>query len=173
MLTCSQPKDKPLRIKRGHRKVSTIAEDGKEDGQPDSPTQEASARGNKRSKTANGVRKSKKAAPAKSAFDLYCDETRPILEAKNADDMNIDEELTKGWEELAEVDKEAYQKKADKSKAKDDEEKATAADADAEANAEKENDDKEEDKDDNKAEGDDEDVEMANYDTEEQETQMD
>ncbi|KAF1731549.1 hypothetical protein CRV24_007735 [Beauveria bassiana] len=101
------PKDKPLRIKRGHRKVSTIAEDGKEDGGPESPTQEGGARGSKRAKTANGVRKSKKNTTHKSAFELYCDETRPILEAKNVDDLNIEEELTKGWKELAELDKDS------------------------------------------------------------------
>ncbi|KAJ3496730.1 hypothetical protein NLG97_g2447 [Lecanicillium saksenae] len=171
------PKDKPLRIKRGHRKVSTIAEDGKEDAGNESPSQEASARGSKRAKTANGVRKSKKSASAKSAFDLYCDETRPILEAKNADDINIEEELTKGWEELAEVDKESYQKKAaDKADAKDNEEKEGSPEAEPapgkEANDDKE-DEKGEDGDDNKGDGEDEDVEMANYDTEDGETQMD
>ncbi|XWW97078.1 hypothetical protein V2A60_005059 [Cordyceps javanica] len=172
------PKDKPLRIKRGHRKVSTIAEDGKEDGGPESPTQEAGARGSKRAKTANGVRKSKKNTGAKSAFELYCEETRPILEAKNADDINIDDELTKGWNELAEVDKEPYQKKAEKGAEKDSEEKEGSVEGDAapekEASDDKD-DDKAEDGDDNKGDGEDEDVEMANYDTDDQdqETQMD
>ncbi|KAJ4145046.1 hypothetical protein LMH87_003908 [Akanthomyces muscarius] len=178
------PKEKPLRTKRGHRKVSTIAEDGKEDPGPESPTQEAGARGTKRAKTANGVRKSKKSTGIKAAFDLYCDETRPILEAKNADDMNIEEELVKGWEDLAEVDKESYQRKADNAAAKDSQDKEGSPSADAapgkEAHDEKD-DDKDEDKDDdkgddgddNKGDGEDEDVEMANYDTEDQETQMD
>ncbi|ATY60480.1 hypothetical protein CCM_02401 [Cordyceps militaris CM01] len=176
------PKEKPLRIKRGHRKVSTIAEDGKEDGGPESPTQETSARGSKR-KSANGVRKTKNIAIVRSAFDLFCDETRPILEAKDAD-SNIVEELVKGWEELPEVDKEVYQKRVEKAVEKDTEEKEGSPEADVapgkEANDDKEDDkgdDKEDDKgedgDDNKGDGEDEDVEMANYDTDDQETQMD
>ncbi|KAK8150634.1 hypothetical protein G3M48_000055 [Beauveria asiatica] len=172
----ADPKDKPLRIKRGHRKVSTIAEDGKEDGGPESPTQEGGARGSKRAKTANGVRKSKKNTIHKSAFELYCDETRPILEAKTVDDLNIEEELTKGWEELAEVDKDSFRKQAEQNAAKQSEEKEESPEADAapgkEATDDKE-DEKAEDGDDNKGDGEDDDVEMANYDTDDQETQMD
>lgn len=156
--------------------MSTIAEDGKEDGGPESPTQEAGARGSKRAKTANGIRKSKKNTDVKAAFDLYCDETRRILEAKNADDMNIEEELVKGWEDLADADRDSYQKKADNAAPKDSEEKEGSPEADAgpgkEVNDDKD-DEKAEDGDDNKGDGEDEDVEMANYDTEDQETQMD
>lgn len=184
--TRKQPNDKPLRIKRGHRKVSTIVEDGREDGQPDSPTQEASSRGSKRAKGANGTRRSIKPTKAKTAFDLYCDETRPILEAKNADDMNVEDELTKGWEDLAESDKQSYQKKAAKDEIKDEEEKEASAEPDVDHEKEN-NDDKDEEKDDDRddkdgakagdrverkgdgeVDGEDEDVEMANYDTEEQ-----
>lgn len=108
----------------------------------------------------NGVKKKKSAAsPAKAdardAFDLYCEKERPVLEAKAKDsDINIDEELEKGWKELPESDKEEY-------RAKLLEEAKDAPSPSKKEDSRKPEDDKPSERD--------EDVEMKNYDTEDAE----
>lgn len=131
----TKPQDKPLRIKRGHRKVSTIPEVGE-------PKPATTARGKRGSKAAaNGVRAPKK--KGRTAFDFYSEDTRPGLEAKHADDedVNIDDELTKGWLKMDDTDKDEYEKKAAEAA-----EAAEAADAaDAAKEEEEDKDEKEED----------------------------
>ena len=120
-----QPKEKPLRTKRGHRKPSLLAnlEGGSAPGatfinqnvQTLSPSSDAfshtHAEGSQKEAAgskANGVGKPKKPS---TAFELYCSDTRPTL-AKG--DGNVEEELAKGWKDLPEKEKEEYQARYDK-----------------------------------------------------------
>ncbi|UNI14298.1 hypothetical protein JDV02_000942 [Purpureocillium takamizusanense] len=207
------PKDKPLRIKRGHRKSAVNDADSKagaagsfkEPGSPGSEAQshppEGQSKGSK--STANGVAKSSKKSV--SAFDVYSAEKRPDLEDKNKDgDANIDEDLARDWEELPDDAKSEYRAKAkeqsrellEKEDSKDAEDSGKKADkddadvdgdgdgdgdgegegegeGDGEGDGEAEGEGDGEGEDDGKPDTQDEDVEMANYDTEDQETQMD
>ncbi|KAL7817052.1 hypothetical protein V8C26DRAFT_74012 [Trichoderma gracile] len=191
-----KPKDKPLRIKKGHRKSNAPADaDADADAkagsakEPTSPASESNSQA-KRSRP-NGVAKSPQ--PSKTPFELYCEEARPVLEAKERDDkdeadVNIDEELKRDWEELPEAEREEWQAKADQlnKAAQEEEDKAAAeaenndspkknspkAEADPEADPEAEA-DADPEPEAEKAEAHDDDVEMSNYDTEDQETQMD
>ncbi|KAL6867919.1 hypothetical protein J3F83DRAFT_765843 [Trichoderma novae-zelandiae] len=196
-----KPKDKPLRIKKGHRKSNAPADgDGDGDGKPGSTKEPASPASEtnsqaKRSRP-NGVAKSPQ--PSKTPFELYCEEARPVLEAKERDDkdeadVNIDEELKRDWEELPEAEREEWQAKADQlSKAQEEQEeedKAAAdeaenndspkqgspkAEADPEADPEADHEaEAEAEPEAEKTEAQDDDVEMSNYDTDDQETQMD
>ncbi|CEJ89352.1 hypothetical protein VHEMI05201 [[Torrubiella] hemipterigena] len=161
-----QIQDKPLRTKRGgYRKASGGADaDTKADGDAEgsnAPTTDKSV-------AVNGDSKDKPAP--KTAQELYGDEQRPVLEAKNKDgDVDIEEELTKGWEGLSEEDKKRFQIMADEQAAKAEEAKKED-EAKAVADAEKKESAKTEAE---KPSTQDEDVEMANYDTEDQDTQMD
>lgn len=183
-----KPKDKPLRIKRGHRKFAVNDADAKggragsfkEAGSPTSETQshppESQAkRGESATGSANGV--SKPSRDATSAFDLYCIEERPKLEeAKNKEDgdgdANIDEELSRGWDELPEADKDEFRTKLEDMLAKEEDSRDSK-------DAEDSNKKRVKSDGDDKPETQDEDVEMANYDTDDQdqdqdqETQMD
>ncbi|CAM1505492.1 Fc.00g111290.m01.CDS01 [Cosmosporella sp. VM-42] len=154
-----KPKDKPLRTKRGHKK--SMMGDGEAKGtaasnQAHSPTSESfSHPPDSQTKDArNGVSKGLK-KPA-DAYEVYCNETRPILEAKNKDgdgDVNVEEELASGWKDLPEAEKDEFQAKFELATAKDSEPKeATPEKKDAKA-------------DDDKPQTQDEDVEMGNYDT--------
>ncbi|PNY29898.1 Uncharacterized protein TCAP_00192, partial [Tolypocladium capitatum] len=174
------PKDKPLRIKRGHRKSAVNDGDAKggpagsfkEAASPTSETQSHPPESRaKCGESANGV--SKPSRGATSAFDLYCIEERPSLEAKHKEDadgdVNVDEELSRGWEELAEADRNEFRTKLEEMLAKE-EQQRDSKDTDDSNRKEGKSDA------DDKPETQDEDVEMANYDTEDQdqeETQMD
>lgn len=137
------PKDKPLRIKKGHRKSNAPADADAKQGsakEPASPTSESNSQA--KGSRANGV--SKASVEYKDPFELYCEDARPALEAKNKDDadVNIEEELSRAWEELPEAEKEEYQTKFDeitKSREEEEdeeEEEKNAAEAEAEAEAE-------------------------------------
>ncbi|OAQ70343.1 high mobility group, HMG1/HMG2 [Pochonia chlamydosporia 170] len=175
------PKDKPLRIKRGHRKSALLDLDSK--ATPNSSFKELASPSESQAKRGsadleetptNGVSKPSKAP--KSAFDLYCEDARPILEAKSKEeegdgdgDINIEEELTRAWEDLPEAEKEEFQSKFEELSKKadekdDDEDKDVAEDT-----PEKEGKSGDADK----PETQDEDVEMTNYDTEDQEQDQD
>lgn len=115
----------------------------------------------------NGVSTTSKGA--RSAFHLYTLTARPLLEEKYKDDegdADIDDELARGWDDLAASEKEEYRRKFAAKQEADKEEK----DADDET-LEKER------KSGEKADAQDEDVEMTNYDSEDQdqdgETQLD
>ncbi|KAK3937629.1 hypothetical protein QBC46DRAFT_392268 [Diplogelasinospora grovesii] len=182
------PKEKPLRIKRGHRKQSTLGNHVGEGGpaapssvtggpsflnqssvagnRTHSPSSDAFTPGAAR-KTTNGVHK----APKKPghAFDIYCEEAR-----KEAD--TTEEELARSWKELSETHKDEYQLKAEREMArylkdKDAYDAANLADkkkAEAEADA-----DEIEEIPPPKEKDEDDDVEMGDngYDTDDQETQ--
>ncbi|KAI6381598.1 hypothetical protein MCOR25_001074 [Pyricularia grisea] len=116
------PKEKPLRTKRGHRKLSTMP--GTEAGAatpgssfanapeparagssqlPASPTSDASP-------AANGTGAKKPS----SAFEVYCAEVRPTVEEKEKDKDSVEEELARRWKELSDADKEPYKTKYEK-----------------------------------------------------------
>lgn len=183
------PKDKPLRIKRGHRKSTLLDIDGKATPnscfkEPASPS-ESQAKGEAaEGSPTNGVRKSSKTP--KSAFALYCTETRPILEERNKDDdgdggdVDIDEDLARAWEDLPAAEREEFQIKFEEVTKKAEEDKDDEIDIDNDDDKDK--DDKEgadqdtpdkESRSRDKAETQDEDVEMANYDTEDQDQDQD
>lgn len=200
------PKEKPLRLKRGHRKASVLAniEAGgagsslgpgstfiSQNPQSHSPSSDAFSTqpGGALGGRANGVHKEPRIP--RSAFDLYCDETRDSLKDKSAkddngeeDDRNAEEELERGWQELpdsqrdefesrAEHNMAKYQKKKDaydeaKAEEKDREEERRNGDHDdrSVARSEQGNDDKTQQEEEQQQE----DVEMGNYDTD-QDTQ--
>jgi hypothetical protein len=123
----SQPKEKPLRIKRGHRKPSAFpnpeAPSSAAAATPGSttfisqnllvhsPSSDAFSAGNK---PTNGVHKGALKKPG-SAFDLYCDETRPSVKdkAKEGEADNVEEELSRGWKDLPDTQRDEYQSRAD------------------------------------------------------------
>jgi len=128
-----QPKDKPLRTKRGHRKPSMMAELEaslhKSAASPFisqnlgtmSPSSEAfshsqAAGGPATSQITNGASKLPK-EPA-SAFELYCEDARLALSKKREEndgdeEQTIEEELEQGWKDLPDADREAFQTKHD------------------------------------------------------------
>ncbi|KAG6237569.1 hypothetical protein E4U25_002578 [Claviceps purpurea] len=177
------PKDKPLRIKRGHRKSTLLDGDAKATSnnsfkEPASPS-DSQAKGDAADDgtTLNGVRKTSKTP--KTAFELYCLEARPGLEEKLKDDdgeggdAEIDEELTHAWDDLPVPEREDYQIKADKLLERAQKAKKAAKEAkEAKEDAEEEGYEKE-GRSRHKREAQDEDVEMANYDTEDQDQDQD
>lgn len=77
---------------------------------------------------ANG-KQGKKVGASPSAFELYCEERRPALLEKAEDDddedregggraANVHEELAKGWKDLPEEERSAYQDLADRQREK-------------------------------------------------------
>ncbi|KAK5652545.1 hypothetical protein OQA88_10451 [Cercophora sp. LCS_1] len=182
LLNDSQPKEKPLRIKRGHRKPSMLAA-------LDTPGSSAAANllsaGNnlhthspssdafstQHVDKTNGTR----GPPKKpgTAFELYCDETRPELKEKVSDEGTEEEQLARGWKDLGDNQREEFQTRADDEMAKYRKEKDAyeASEAAADAKKDKEGDETEMDIDgggSTRKEGDDGDVEMGNYDTDEE-----
>ncbi|KAM0276771.1 hypothetical protein ACHAQH_006420 [Verticillium albo-atrum] len=150
LLTPSQPKEKPLRTKRGHRKPSLLADIDAaaaksaaaspfvgQNPATQSPSSEAfsHARGTAdpaataasasasappraaSSAATNGLPKPPK-RPA-SAFDMYCEESRPALQKTREDkldedaSLSIEEELARGWKDLADDAKETIQSRYD------------------------------------------------------------
>ncbi|KXX83273.1 Non-histone protein 10 [Madurella mycetomatis] len=133
-----QPKEKPLRIKRGHRKPSaltsleassslaapgsTFISQNVQAHSPSSDAFSAAQQPDAASKT-NGVHE----APKKpgTAFDLYCDDNRESLKEKNKEgEANVEEELSRGWKDLPESRRDEYQVRADRQTAEYEKEKA-------------------------------------------------
>ncbi|WQF76345.1 Putative High mobility group box domain-containing protein [Colletotrichum destructivum] len=183
------PQEKPLRTKRGHRKPSVLAEidsAAKANSRPLSQTAatispssetfshtQGGGGGGRGGDTQASARTNGIAKPPKrpgNAFELYCADTRPVLEekSKNDADVNVDEELARGWKDLPEGEKEEFQTRSEEEMAKYHKDKdAFAAKS---KNAEPKEDEEERDKSPQEAPAasQDEDVEMGNYDTEEQ-----
>lgn len=156
--------------------------------QPQSPTSESFSQplaSQAKDGEANGDSKSAK-KPA-DAFELYCEENRAILEAKAKDgeeDVNVEDELSQGWKDLPDAERDEYQSKFEKATEKASEpkespveKKDTGADGEKAQKEEKEEKESKEDKDDqddkedkedeeDEEDKDDEDVEMTNYDSE-------
>lgn len=206
-----------MRIKRGHRKPSAFpanleAPSSVNAATPGSttfisqnllvhsPSSDAysAAQQGEGSKT-NGVHKGAPKKPG-SAFDLYCEDTRPSLKEKAKEGESVEDELASSWKELPESQRDEYQARADRRMAEYEKEKdayddakekaataAAAAAASAKAAAEDGNDKAESTESDQAAaeageereaqqqqqqpqQPQQEDVEMTNYDTD-QETQ--
>lgn len=176
-----KPKDKPLRIKRGHRKSAVNDAEAnktgtsfKEPGSPASESQshrpESQPKGGAKS-AANGVGKPPK--NARSAFELYSAERRLAIEAKDKDkdkddDGNADEELARGWEELSESARDEFRRKFEEQQ-----QGQQARDAKDTGGSDNKGDGADGADGDDKRETQDDDIEMINYDTEDQETQLD
>ncbi|KAI1330328.1 hypothetical protein F5Y16DRAFT_14564 [Xylariaceae sp. FL0255] len=121
------PQDKPLRTKRGHRKPSPLlanggrfASDAATTGQNHttlSPTSDTFSHARLESQKDHGRSTNGTAKPPKrpsNAFEIYCNDTRPILQAQNkekiaAGEFRLEEELARGWKDLPESEKEAFQ----------------------------------------------------------------
>ncbi|KAI4868956.1 hypothetical protein F4820DRAFT_408378 [Hypoxylon rubiginosum] len=122
------PKDKPLRTKRGHRKPSLLpaSEPGSGPGanfvaqnlNTLSPSSDAfshsqldSQKDHGSTRATNGLAKRPK-RPS-NAFEIYCNDTRPLLQAQHKDkiaagEFHIEEELARSWKELPEKDREEF-----------------------------------------------------------------
>lgn len=148
-----QPKDKPLRIKRGHRKPSVLAsleaaaasssslaaavpgstfigQNAQQTQSPGSDAFSASAAG----KT-NGLHGTAPPPKPRSAFELYCDDHRDSLIRQEKDREGggddagdagaaVEEELSRGWTDLPEGRRDEYQARADRQTAEYEKEKA-------------------------------------------------
>ncbi|KAI2613291.1 hypothetical protein GGR54DRAFT_616070 [Hypoxylon sp. NC1633] len=121
------PKDKPLRIKKGHRKPSLLPvhEPGaatnaafiSQNLTTLSPSSDAFSHSQLDSlkdhgRGANGVAKRPK-RPS-NAFEIYCNDNRPILQAQNKDkiaagEFRLEEELARGWKDLPEKEKDEFE----------------------------------------------------------------
>lgn len=137
-----------MRIKRGHRKPSMLAgletpAGGSTTGGPannslnpqtHSPSSDAfsTQHGDK----ANGIAPAGPPKKPGTAFELYCDETRPGLNTKDGDAGAADEELARGWRDLADSSRQEFQERADDQMAKYQKEKE-AYDAKAASAADK------------------------------------
>ncbi|KAL2137183.1 hypothetical protein VTI74DRAFT_7730 [Chaetomium olivicolor] len=136
------PKEKPLRIKRGHRKPSafpnleaTPSQNAPTPGSTfisqnllvHSPGSDAFPKQPDAASKTNGVDKG--GAPKKpgTAFDLYCDETRPSLKddkIAEGDNNSMEVELSRRWKDLPDTQRDEYQSRADRQMADYEKEKA-------------------------------------------------
>lgn len=119
------PKEKPLRTKRGHRKLSTIP--GTDAGaatpgssfanQPDA-ARGSQAPGSPASEASRGHTNGTGNKKPSSAFEIYCAEVRPTLADKNdgekTDKAASEENLERQWKDLADAERETYEAKYQK-----------------------------------------------------------
>ncbi|KAI1101975.1 hypothetical protein F4804DRAFT_354073 [Jackrogersella minutella] len=122
------PKDKPLRTKRGHRKPSLlpVSEPGagpsatfiSQNLNTLSPSSDAFSHSQLDSQKDHGGRSTngvaKRPKRPSNAFEIYCNDTRPILQAQHKDkiaagEFRLEEELARGWKDLPEKEKEEFQ----------------------------------------------------------------
>ncbi|KAI1484994.1 hypothetical protein F5X96DRAFT_661840 [Biscogniauxia mediterranea] len=121
------PQDKPLRTKRGHRKPSLLPNaEGSNSANTTfinqnlttlSPSSDAFSHSQidsqkDQSRGSNGAAKPPK-RPS-NAFEIYCNDTRPRLQAEHKDEIaagefRLEEELARGWKDLPEKEKEEFQ----------------------------------------------------------------
>ncbi|CAN8096736.1 unnamed protein product [Discula destructiva] len=151
------PSEKPLRSKRGHRKPSVGA--SLDPHGPSATFINQSARGQSPSSDAlshsviagegsasqplkdppeqrsNGVGSSSKSSHKKpsSAFDLYCRDNREQARELKAEGVTVEEELSRGWNDLSKSQRDAY---TEKEKAVAEVQTAAREKADADASAE-------------------------------------
>ncbi|KAI0181087.1 hypothetical protein GGR52DRAFT_18308 [Hypoxylon sp. FL1284] len=122
------PKDKPLRTKRGHRKPSLLPVNEPGSG-PNatfvsqnlntlSPSSDAFSHSQLDQKDHGGGRPTngmtKRPKRPSNAFEIYCNDTRPVLQAQHKDkiaagEFRLEEELARGWKDLPEKEKEEFQ----------------------------------------------------------------
>ncbi|PHH82097.1 hypothetical protein CDD82_6983 [Ophiocordyceps australis] len=169
-----QPKDKPLRIKRGHRKsgVEGDAKTGsagvsKEDVSPPSESQPHASESRSKQARNSAAALADSVAMASgqplSAYELYCKGARRAMEAKAKEaDTNVDDELARAWDELPQVDRDAFRAKFEAQSQKQRDETSSPKETDG---AKRETKYKASS---SKPEAQDDDVDMVNYDTEDQ-----
>ncbi len=142
-----QPKEKPLRIKRGHRKPATSLDATPGAGKagarnlsvvdPASPTPETAVSQNRDGETTAAESQSQLPKKPASAFELYCESARPALvenakEYEDDADLNVEEELTKGWADLPASEKEDFETRAQEAQDKYQKEQDAAAEKEEE-----------------------------------------
>ncbi|KAI5928427.1 hypothetical protein F4810DRAFT_643600 [Camillea tinctor] len=121
------PQDKPLRTKRGHRKPSLLPNtEGTNSANTTfinqnittlSPSSDAFSHSQidsqkDQSRGTNGTAKPPK-RPS-NAFEIYCNDTRPLLQNEHKDkiaagEFRLEEELARGWKDLPEKEKDDFQ----------------------------------------------------------------
>lgn len=121
-----QPEDKPLRVKRGHRKTSLVPGGDRETGSAGpsfvsqtmrglSPGSEFSHGDSFSGRPTNGHHAVPKPPKRPSnAFEIYCNDMRPVLQEKHKDEIaagefRLEEELARGWKDLPDTEKEEFQ----------------------------------------------------------------
>ncbi|KAI5862308.1 hypothetical protein GGS23DRAFT_571732 [Durotheca rogersii] len=123
------PKDKPLRTKRGHRKPSLLPANENSVGTSTtfinqnlttlSPSSDAFSHSQLDSQkdpgrnATNGTTPKRPKRPS-NAFEIYCNDKRPVLQAQNKDqieagEFRLEEELARGWKDLPDKEKEEFQ----------------------------------------------------------------
>ncbi|KAK7911266.1 hypothetical protein PG985_013747 [Apiospora marii] len=120
------PEDKPLRVKRGHRKTSLVPGGDRETGSAGpsfvsqtmrglSPGSEFSHGDSFSGRPTNGHHAVPKPPKRPSnAFEIYCNDMRPVLQEKHKDEIaagefRLEEELARGWKDLPDTEKEEFQ----------------------------------------------------------------
>lgn len=133
-----QPQDKPLRTKRGHRKPSLLGPGEAANGPGAtfinqnlttlSPSSDAfshshleTTRDSHAGRGTNGIPKPPK-RPS-NAFEIYCNDTRPVLQAQHkekiaAGEFFVEEELARGWKDLPEEERKDFQARYEEELAK-------------------------------------------------------
>ncbi|PHH63956.1 hypothetical protein CDD81_5175 [Ophiocordyceps australis] len=168
------PKDKPLRIKRGHRKsgVEGDAKTGsagasKEDVSPPSESQphasDSRPKGDRNSAAVLADSLTMASGQPLSAYELYCKGARRAMEAKAKEaDSNVEDELARAWDELPQVDRDGFRAKFEAQSQKQRDQTASPKEADEPKREAKYKASS------SKPETQDDDVDMVNYDTEDQ-----
>ncbi|KAK6849453.1 HMG box protein [Apiospora arundinis] len=126
------PEDKPLRVKRGHRKNSLVPGGDRETGSAGpsfvhqtlrglSPGSEFSHGDSFSGRPTNGhghhhVSVPKPPKRPSNAFEIYCNDMRPVLQAKHKDEIaagefRLEEELARGWKDLPQAEQDEFQKR--------------------------------------------------------------
>ncbi|KAI8625224.1 hypothetical protein F5Y19DRAFT_479730 [Xylariaceae sp. FL1651] len=121
------PQDKPLRTKRGHRKPSLLpSNDGRitpgttfisQNLTTLSPSSDAFSHSQLESQKDHGRSTNGTVKPPKrpsNAFEIYCNDTRPMLQTQHKDaiaagEFAVEQELARGWKDLPEKEKEEFQ----------------------------------------------------------------
>lgn len=164
-MALSQPQEKPLRTKRGHRKPSILADadaasaankssaasplppSGLNQGAV-SPSSEAFSQSQgaatgaaRRTAATNGLPKPPK--KPLDAFELYCEDARPALlktrdEKGGEDELTVDEELARAWKDLPDEEQEPFQARYEEELANYEREREEYEAAEAAAKADKE-----------------------------------
>lgn len=114
-----QPDDKPMRVKRGHKHsllASELTSAGptfiNDNPRPYSPLSETYSHD---PYPRNGLAPKPPKRPS-NGFEIYCNDTRPILQEKHKDEIangnyQLEQELAKGWKDLSQDDQAVYQKR--------------------------------------------------------------
>ncbi|KAK8066600.1 hmg box protein [Apiospora hydei] len=108
------PEDKPLRVKRGHRKTSLVPGGDRETGSAGPSFISQTMRGlSPGSEFSHGDSFSAPKRPS-NAFEIYCNDMRPVLQEKHKDEIaagefRLEEELARGWKDLPQTEKDEFQ----------------------------------------------------------------